>query len=48
MKSRPNLALYVPLGAAGLTLTALLMLAAHKHGKRAERRRAWLIDRRTQ
>jgi hypothetical protein len=45
---KPNWSLYVPLGAAGLTLTALLMLAAHKHGKRAERRRAWLIDRRTQ
>jgi hypothetical protein len=47
MRTRPNLALYLPAAAAGLTLTALLMLAAHKHGKRAERRRAWLIDRRT-
>lgn len=48
MKLRLNLALVIPAAAAGLTLTALLMLAAHKHGKRAERRRAWLIDRRTQ
>jgi hypothetical protein len=45
MKLRPNLALYVPLAAAGLAVTALLVLAAHEHGKRQERRRAWLIDR---
>jgi hypothetical protein len=42
---KPNLALIIPATAAGLAVTALLVLAAHEHGKRQERRRAWLIDR---
>ena len=41
---RPNLALIIPAVAAGLAVTALLVLAAHEHGKRQERR-ARPIDR---
>jgi hypothetical protein len=41
---RPARAFYIPLGAAGLTVTALLVLAARAHGKR--RKGHWLIDRR--
>jgi hypothetical protein len=44
VKSKPNFALFIPAAAAGLAVTALLILAAHARGKRRERR-AWLIDR---
>ena len=38
MKPRANLWLIAPAAAAGLAVTVLLVLAAHEHGKRRERR----------
>lgn len=44
---KPNLALIVPVTAAGAAVVVAVILAAHAHGKRRERR-AWLIDRSAQ
>jgi hypothetical protein len=44
VKSKPNFALFIPAAAVGLAVTALVVLAAHAHGKRRERR-AWLRER---
>lgn len=39
--SEPNPCFYVPLGAAGLAVTVLLILGAYNLGKR---RRPWLME----